>query len=309
MPRSINHSYTNKTRRRIQLSQLLTWILRHGAHVLNLPIASDGYILFDELLKHPKFDNFSQQDIIDVAKMDKKDVYNIKLENERYYIKANFGHSLKEVSDLSIDKIIPVLVCCSDEYTTTFDIDTIYYPSVLQCNKKYVYFINMKETMKENIIFYQRNNYITCSSEIKINHIGYTIEKKDIDTELCYCSGFIVLKPLITGIETVLIENHNSTYSYPKGKRKGDELILETALRELYEETGISVGDIEITVKIVKEISTPNYPTICYYLAYLKKPVSLVCDPLEMASVNWYTIKRANELLNQKRREILNSCI
>ena len=57
-----------------------------------------------------------------------------------------------------------------------------------------------------------------------------------------HCCGIIVLD----GSKTILVRTPRGNYSYPKGKKEKDETNMETAFRELEEETGLLSTDVEL---------------------------------------------------------------
>ena len=66
----------------------------------------------------------------------------------------------------------------------------------------------------------------------------------DDNTKYVPCAGFVVLNSDST--QVVLVETHQGNLSFPKGKRHKDETDMQTALRELNEETGLTESDFEI---------------------------------------------------------------
>lgn len=91
------------------ISKLLSWILRHGAEKCGLSIRSDGYVDLAELLCLPSLcaKNVTACDVRRIVANDNKNRYKLVV-NERgcEKIKANQGHSLKSVEDLSLTKIV-----------------------------------------------------------------------------------------------------------------------------------------------------------------------------------------------------------
>lgn len=58
------------------------------------------------------------------------------------------------------------------------------------------------------------------------------------------CAGIIVIDQNTK--ETILVCTDYDNYSFPKGKRIKGETVLNNALRELNEETGLNSDDIQI---------------------------------------------------------------
>ncbi|XP_037044022.1 putative tRNA 2'-phosphotransferase [Bradysia coprophila] len=86
--------------RNIELSKLLSWILRHGANEEKLPIDANGYIDIDVILKTHRFvaKKFSLNEIKNVVANDRKQRFALDtLPNGKMRIKANQGHSMANV--------------------------------------------------------------------------------------------------------------------------------------------------------------------------------------------------------------------
>ena len=87
------------------LSRKLSWALRHGLEKMGLQYKSDGFVYLDDLLKHHDFKNYKVSDIEKVVNSNDKQRFTLKKEGSKYMIKANQGHSMKEVNDLSLERI------------------------------------------------------------------------------------------------------------------------------------------------------------------------------------------------------------
>ncbi|KAI9508175.1 KptA family-domain-containing protein [Russula earlei] len=92
----------------VRLSKTLSWILRHGAKSEGLSMRPDGYVRVSDLLASPRFSSPTQLDLAALQRIvesDSKQRYMlIKAPNEAapmadevWWIRANQGHSLKEV--------------------------------------------------------------------------------------------------------------------------------------------------------------------------------------------------------------------
>lgn len=100
----MNKINTNKS---IALSKLLSWVLRHGANELNVPIDSNGFIDVDDLLRLRQFTvkNYTLCDIKFVVANDRKSRFALIESNGCIKIKANQGHSMRTVVDLSLNPV------------------------------------------------------------------------------------------------------------------------------------------------------------------------------------------------------------
>lgn len=89
------------------LSKLLSWVLRHGANELNVPLESNGFVDVNDLLRLQQFalKNYKLCDIKFVVENDKKSRFALIESNGRIKIKANQGHSMRTVVDLSLTPI------------------------------------------------------------------------------------------------------------------------------------------------------------------------------------------------------------
>ncbi|MBQ3940373.1 MAG: NUDIX domain-containing protein [Oscillospiraceae bacterium] len=110
--------------------------------------------------------------------------------------------------------------------------------------------------------------------------------------------GAIVYRRFHGNIEILLIKHVNSGHwSFPKDHVEGDETELETARREIKEETGLDV----ILDQTFRETVTysPRRDTqkiVVYFLA-LARNYDFVPQEEEIAEIRWVDIVRANSLL------------
>ncbi|MBR5404875.1 MAG: NUDIX domain-containing protein [Oscillospiraceae bacterium] len=110
--------------------------------------------------------------------------------------------------------------------------------------------------------------------------------------------GAIVYRRFHGNVEILLIKHVNSGHwSFPKGHVEGDETELETARREIKEETGLDV----ILDQTFRETVTysPRRDTqkiVVYFLA-LARNYDFVPQEEEIAEIRWVDIVRANSLL------------
>ncbi len=78
----------------LKLSKKLAKVLRHRAADLGLNVSTDGYIAVSRLLKLHRFDGISEADIRRVVDNNEKMRYDLKLQNRKWHIRANQGHSV-----------------------------------------------------------------------------------------------------------------------------------------------------------------------------------------------------------------------
>ncbi|RCI00563.1 tRNA 2'-phosphotransferase 1 [Rhizopus azygosporus] len=80
------------------LSKKLSYVLRHGALKENLKIAPDGFVKLDDLLKLRRFKGVTYPDIQYVVDHNDKKRFELKEEDNVYYIRATQGHSIPVIN-------------------------------------------------------------------------------------------------------------------------------------------------------------------------------------------------------------------
>ncbi|CAM8997728.1 unnamed protein product [Rhodiola kirilowii] len=95
------------------LGRLLTRILRHMAAELNLSIRSDGYVKVNDLLKlnlkthaNNPLRSHTFEDVREAVRRDNKQRFSLMEEDGELFIRANQGHTIKEVESESLLKPI-----------------------------------------------------------------------------------------------------------------------------------------------------------------------------------------------------------
>ncbi|EPB89638.1 hypothetical protein HMPREF1544_03570 [Mucor circinelloides 1006PhL] len=91
----------------LQLSKLLSYLLRHGAVKEKLNISSDGFVAVNDILARPKFKNVTFEQIqYLVGHNDKKRYELVQTPTGEWLVRATQGHSLKTVKpDDMMEKI------------------------------------------------------------------------------------------------------------------------------------------------------------------------------------------------------------
>jgi 8-oxo-dGTP pyrophosphatase MutT (NUDIX family) len=134
------------------------------------------------------------------------------------------------------------------------------------------------------------------------------------------CCGGVVLNDLRKDAQIVLIEvdkGRQPRWLLPKGHVNPGEPHEEAATREVSEETGIPVADLEVLAYLGKiDYSFPSVPrhelhrkTVHFYLM-LSKSVELSIGPVTreegIASAQWFSLDAARELVRYDgNREII----
>ena len=125
------------------------------------------------------------------------------------------------------------------------------------------------------------------------------------------CCGVVI----INNDSTILVQTPSGKWGFPKGKRHKGEENIDTACRELEEETGIT-SDMINFIQINDEYCTHVEHTIKYYVAELKdntQKITFTYDKDELTTVEWIKIIDAlrldNDVFRQSRKDILNSAL
>jgi|SRR5882724_2825190 len=123
------------------------------------------------------------------------------------------------------------------------------------------------------------------------------------------CAGIVVFRIQDGGTyQCILVQTHRGTWGFPKGSREHGESSLDNALRELREETSIDEHQIRlIPATPADELSKYGDLRVRYFAALLlDAEARLVREPEEHRAIDWFTIPRALELLQEPRRRVLN---
>jgi 8-oxo-dGTP pyrophosphatase MutT (NUDIX family) len=115
------------------------------------------------------------------------------------------------------------------------------------------------------------------------------------------CGGFIILDK--EKKQTILVTTPNGNHSFPKGKfeKKKDKSFFDCAIRELNEETGLTIDMIDIVPDLVlDEIKEETgLCSVQYWIGFIKpeyKDFKFDFDQEEIDSVNWIGIENINNL-------------
>ncbi len=110
--------------------------------------------------------------------------------------------------------------------------------------------------------------------------------------------GAIVYRRYHGNIEILLIKHINSGHwSFPKGHVEGDETELETARREIKEETGLDVIlDQTFRETVTYSPKRDTQKVVVYFLA-LARNYDYVPQEEEIAEIRWVDIVHATRLL------------
>lgn len=110
--------------------------------------------------------------------------------------------------------------------------------------------------------------------------------------------GAIVYRRFHGNIEILLIKHVNSGHwSFPKGHVEGDETELETAKREIKEETGLDVILDQTFRETVSYSPRRDTQKIVVYFLALARNYDFVPQEEEIAEIRWVDIVRAARML------------
>ncbi len=120
--------------------------------------------------------------------------------------------------------------------------------------------------------------------------------------------GAIVYRKYHGNTEILLIKHVNSGHwSFPKGHVEGDETEVETAKREIMEETGIGVIIDPTFREIVSYSPRKDTQKIVVYFIARAKNTNFVAQEEEISEVKWVEIGRAGQVLAYENdRSIVN---
>lgn len=102
----------------------------------------------------------------------------------------------------------------------------------------------------------------------------------------------------------------SGVWSFPKGRRKKTENILENALRELTEETGLSREHIRLLNFTFIDERAPSKDTRTrYFVAVVNSdvdpPEQFRYNKNELSAVRWVNVNASSALLKPSRRKVL----
>ncbi|MBQ8922154.1 MAG: NUDIX domain-containing protein [Oscillospiraceae bacterium] len=110
--------------------------------------------------------------------------------------------------------------------------------------------------------------------------------------------GAIVYRRFHGNIEILLIKHVNSGHwSFPKGHVEGDETELETARREIKEETGLDVILDQTFRETVSYSPKRDTQKVVVYFLALARNYDYVPQEEEIAEIRWVDIIRATHML------------
>lgn len=122
--------------------------------------------------------------------------------------------------------------------------------------------------------------------------------------------GAVIIRKKTTNIETLIIQMLGGHWSFPKGHVEKDETEVETALREIKEETNL---DVVIDTRF-REITTyspkPEVLKDVIYFIAIPKTTEVIIQKEELQSAKWLEIHEALNLVTyEDDKKILKKAI
>lgn len=109
---------------------------------------------------------------------------------------------------------------------------------------------------------------------------------------------------------TLLTQNLKGRHwSFPKGHVEGSETLLDTARREVLEETGVSVNPINgFKSSVEYRVGPHTVKTVWYFVSIVDPDVKFTPQPEEVSDIRWLPYDTAlSELTYKRDAEILRS--
>lgn len=112
-------------------------------------------------------------------------------------------------------------------------------------------------------------------------------------------------------VECLLVQPPGGSWGFPKGKRNRGESVLANALRELFEETGLTPAQITLHAGIeVDERSDKGNLAVRYLAATLAdEGAALTLARGEIAEARWWPVAEALAALKRQRRAVLAAVV
>jgi len=108
--------------------------------------------------------------------------------------------------------------------------------------------------------------------------------------------GCVVLNEL----DQVLLVHDNKGWGIPKGKQKSKERLVDTAIREVKEETGIDCEVIRFMLPLLK----PKGDQVLVWMGFATGG-TLKPQKSEVDDVEWFDMEKAKEIIVEWQRDAL----
>ena len=131
-------------------------------------------------------------------------------------------------------------------------------------------------------------------------------ESKRIPTKKQVVAGFVVYRKTSDGVKFLLLYRRGNYWNFPKGHFKPGERSIDTALRELEEETGIKKSELRILPNFrayerfyFKIGNQGIYDTVILFLAETHK-ADIKIEPREHSGYGWFLYHDALNVIGKK---------
>ena len=131
-------------------------------------------------------------------------------------------------------------------------------------------------------------------------------ESMRIPTKKQVVAGFVVYRKTSDGIKYLLLYRRGNYWNFPKGHFKPGERSIDTALRELEEETGIKKSELRILPNFrayerfyFKIGNQGIYDTVILFLAETHK-ADIRIEPREHSGYGWFLYHDALNIIGKK---------
>lgn len=162
------------------VSRTLTYYLRHKLDIFNHD--EEGFVEYSLLVKENERLDISEEEIFKLVNSDKKSRLKLKFKNDKLFIRANQGHSVKVLDDnILLKKIIePIDGCFHGTFKNV--IDKISVEGLSRMTRKHIHFaktidsasgargscnvrifIDMKKAILDGFIFYISENGVVLT--------------------------------------------------------------------------------------------------------------------------------------------------
>ena len=119
-------------------------------------------------------------------------------------------------------------------------------------------------------------------------------------------AGIIIYRQTLEGPKFLLLYHGHNYWNFPKGKMEENERVIQTALREVQEETGLKNAEIKLkkNFKNKERFSFKDrvnkdqiFKVVTFYLAETKQPVIKISK--EHQGYGWFLYPEAKRILNR----------
>ncbi|GAM28679.1 hypothetical protein SAMD00019534_118550, partial [Acytostelium subglobosum LB1] len=189
--------YKMSTNEVVRISKTLSYLLRHGAVKEHLNINKEGFIKVDDVLAHKQLRGVTIDQLQHVVKTNDKNRFHLEtLPDGLLYIRANQGHTIKQVDDVefktitSIDDVPSVihgtyrkhLISIKSKGLNRMDRNHIHFAtgdhgdvvSGMRSNCELVIIIDLQLALDDGIPFYlSKNGVVLCPGIKTVNGEGY----------------------------------------------------------------------------------------------------------------------------------------